>query len=165
MKNMKKNMRLLAISLAVILLGVSIANVPVYAAEQIQPRAGAETLYKTGTSGNYVGTFYCYNNNLTPVKKMGESGYFSIFGTANKTDHLSGNVVTKIEVREYPSGRVLTSTQSYSISTDGTAHAFETTPVYLNAGQSIQIFFDVCSIGTPPGGYRSAKIVYSYVLQ
>lgn len=156
---MKKKIRqLFGMMVAIAVFVMAVGAIPAYA-------AGTQTFYKTGPSGSHVGEFHCYNNNLTPVKTIGESGEFHIFGTAKKGDSLNGNVVTKIEVREYPSGRVLTSTQSYAVSTDGKEHVFNTTPIYLTSGQRIRIYFDVCSIGTPPGGYRSADISYDYMLQ
>lgn len=155
---MKKNSKKIIVAILTLMLCIVAIGGKVNA-------AGTQTFYRTGASGAHVGQFHCYNNNLTPMKTIGESGTFYIYGTARKGDSLNGNVVTKIQIREYPSGRVLTSTSSYAVSTDGTVHAFETTPIYLTAGQTIKIFFDICSVGTPPGGYRSADIDYSYVLQ
>ena len=156
MKKTKK--RFLGIIMSLVMVMVTMISVPVYA-------AGTQTLYKTSSSGDVVGSFHCYNNNTTPVKTIGESGNFYIFGTSIKGDTLSGNVKVKIQIRDAYTGSVLTSTESYAVSTDGTVHVFDTTPMYLEAGRKIRIFFDVCSVGTPPGGYRSADISYSYVLQ
>lgn len=174
--------RLLGGMIAIVMVFTTMVSTPTFAAENvcnhemepedtitIQPRGGVENWGKTGEVGNYpgvhVGVFTCYNNNLTPVKTITESGEFYIWGKAWKADNLAGNVVTKIQIREYPSGRVLKTTESHSICTCGEEHEFKTPSIYLNAGQKIQIFFDVCSIGTPPGGYRSAKISYYYVLK
>lgn len=155
MRNRKK---LLGIFLTLALVLSTIITVPANA-------AGTQTLYKTPPSGANIGGFHCYDNNTTPVKTIGESGSFYIFGTAKKGDNLSGNVKVKIEIRDHSTGAVLKRTESYPVSVDGTAHAFETEPINVYAGQKLQIFFDVCSVGTPPGGYRSADINYSYCLQ
>lgn len=169
--------RFLGACLAMVMLFSAVAYTPVFAAENIcnhdtieettpsiQPRAGTENWGKAGYPGIHVGTFNCYNNNLTPVKTITESGNFYIYGDARKSDNLNGNVVTKIQIREYPSGRVLWSGESHSACSCGGLHKFQSKSIHLNAGQRIQIFFDVCSIGTPPGGYRSALISYNYVL-
>lgn len=169
--------RLLGACLAMVMLFSTVAVTPAFAAENtcdhevieemtpsVQPRAGVESWGKVAYPGIHVGTFDCYNNNLTPVKTITQSGEFYIHGSAQKIDGKEGNVVTKIEIREYPSGRVLWSGQSRSACSCGQLHKFQSAPVYLEAGQRIQIFFDVCSIGTPPGGYRSARISYRYVL-
>lgn len=174
--------RVLGATLAIVMVFTTMIPTPAFATEDvceheaipedtttIQPRGGTQNWGKTGEVGNYpgvhVGTFTCYNNNLTPVKTITESGNLYIWGNAWKADNLAGNVVTKVQIREYPSGKVLKSVDSHSICTCGQEHKFKTPSIYLNAGQKIQIFFDVCSIGTPPGGYRSAKISYYYVLK
>ncbi len=170
--------RFLGTCFAMLMLFSTVASTPVLAAENIcnhdtieetapiiQTRGGTENWGKADYPGIHVGTFNCYNNNLTPVKTITESGNFYIYGRANKIDNLNGNVVTKLQIREYPSGRVLWSGESRPACSCGELHKFQSPSIYLNAGQKIQIFFDVCSIGTPPGGYRSAKISYYYVLK
>ncbi|MNT18798.1 hypothetical protein D3C72_1540180 [compost metagenome] len=156
LSNAKK--RFLGIMLSTLMILTLFAPITAFA-------AGTETFYKNGGfPGTQIGGFNCTNNNLSPVKTIGESGYFYIWGIAEKSDPYAGNVVTTVEIRSYSTGAVLTSTKSYATNSSGTQHYFQTNPIYLSAGQQIRIFTDVSSIGTPPGPYRQAYINYAYVL-
>lgn len=151
--------RLLGIGLTAIMLISLVTPTTAFA-------AGTETWYANGGyPGTQVGSFNCTNNNLSPVKTIGDSGWLYIWGTAEKSDPYSGNVVTTVEIRSNYNGSTLVSTQSYPINESGTEHYFETSPIYVTAGQQVRVFFDVSSISNPPGPYRQAYISYAYVLQ
>lgn len=155
----KTKRRLLGILLSAVMIFTCISPVTAFA-------AGTETWYKNGGyPGTQVGSFNCVNNNLSPVKTIGQSGYLYIWGTAEKSDPYAGNVVTTVEIRSYTTGGTLASTRSYAINPEGTLHYFETPHIYVTAGQQIRIFFDVSSISNPPGPYRQAYISYAYVLE
>lgn len=151
--------RLLGIGLTAIMLISLVTPTTAFA-------AGNETWYANGGyPGTQVGSFNCTNNNLSPTKTIGSSGWLYVWGIADKSDPYNGNVVTTVEIRSDYDGSVLTSTTSYAINDSGTEHYFETSPIYVTAGQKVRIFFDVSSISNPPGPYRQAYISYAYVLQ
>lgn len=121
--------------------------------------AGVETWY-----GDWVNepTITVRNNNLTPVKTMGESGTLHVAcGIKGRPDlEPSGCPLVKVtmQIRDQ-NGNVLAS---------GTVREDAFMPqIHLSipvvAGQKIQIFFDVSSVSyNPNGNYRVADINYSH---
>ncbi len=118
---------------------------------EIMPMSGEETLY----SGNHsIGSFTLIGSNLTPIKTIGNSGNFSLYGTATSN---SSSFCVRVQIREYPSGRVLTSTTTGN-TYDGVA-VYATPIIWLNAGQRIQIYMDYLT--TPS---QAATVSMNYTL-
>lgn len=118
--------------------------------------AGTETWYK---DQRYPAEYTITNNNLTPVKTIAESGNLCIYGFFWKADSDAySNVKLHVEIREYGTGRILASTDAQNLDYPLSNSFFVNTRV--NAGQKIQIFFDVSSINNPPGPYRKATVQY-----
>ena len=130
----------------------------------IQPAFAAaknETWY-IDHDGNYKASYTLTNNNLTPYKIMGDTANLVVFGNFKKADTGSSNIKLTVQIREYPSGRVLAQTVVNNTNYPNSNMFFITTQV--TAGQKIQLFFDASSISNPPGYYRRAFIEYWYYI-
>lgn len=117
--------------------------------------AGTETWYGgSALAGDY--TFE--NNNLTPVKTMGQSGTLRISGSFYGADGYASASPIKltVEIRS-TSGAVLARTIATDDRTGSTPFGLSCN---VTQGQRIQIFFDASSIANPPGIYRSAHVTY-----
>ena len=127
-------------------------NSKVYCHEsKIVPMSGEETLY----SGDHsIGSFTLTGSNLTPIKTIGNSGQFTLYGTATSN---SSSFCVRVQIREYPSGRVLTSTTTGNIYNG--VSVYSTPVIWLNAGQRIQIYMDYLT--TPS---QAATISMNYAL-
>lgn len=128
-----------------------------------QPAMAAtnETWY-INHDGNYHSEYTLTNNNLTPYKIMGDSANLVVFGDFCKADTGASNIKLTVEIRDYPSGRVLASTVVNNTNYPNSNMFFLYAPV--SAGQKIQIFFDASSINNPPGFYRKAFVSYDSYL-
>ena len=118
--------------------------------------AGTETWYGgSALAGDY--TFE--NNNLTPVKTMGQSGTLRISGSFYGADGYASASPIKltVEIRS-TSGAVLARTIATDDRTGSTPFGLSCN---VTQGQRIQIFFDASSIANPPGIYRSAHVTYN----
>lgn len=115
-------------------------------------RAGTETLY-AGTGS--IGSFYLEGNNLTPVKTMGASGTFSLFGTAS----CSSSKYWQICVQIYDANTDAVLATAY---TSGSSYNHQYYIIDLNVtkGQKIQIYTYYTS--TPS---TEAKIFLNYTLE
>lgn len=115
-------------------------------------RAGVETLYAGSGS---IGSFYLQNNNLTPVKTMGASGTFSLFGTASCSSTNYWQIC--VQIKDAYTGTVLATDY-----TTGSSYNFQYYSMELNVtkGQKIQIFTYYTS--TPS---TEAKINLTYTLE
>ena len=122
--------------------------------QPIVPYAGVETWYKT--SLHTVGSFYLDGQNLTPLKTIGNAGSLTVYADATASH---GNpYVLYMEIREYPSGRVLASGKSVSMCDCGSVqHAGLTLKV--QKGQKIQVFTKYSTTPRTP-----AKLTLSYSL-
>ena len=112
--------------------------------------------------GNYKASYTLTNNNLTPYKIMGDTANLVVFGDFKKADTGSSNIKLTVQIREYPSGRVLAQTVVNNTNYPNSNMFFITTQV--TAGQKIQLFFDASSINNPPGFYRKAWVDYDAYL-
>lgn len=124
----------------------------------VQPAfaAGGDVWYK---DQRYEAEYTITNNNLTPYKVIAESGVLCVYGHVWKADSASySNVRLTVEIRDYPSGRVLNRTVVDNNQYPYGDPFFVDAEVY--AGQKIQLFFDVSSINNPPGPYRKALVNY-----
>lgn len=113
---------------------------------------------------NYEATYTLTDTNLTPYKIMGDSANLVIFGNFKKADTGNSNIKLTVEIRDYPSGRVLTDAKTVVDNTNypNTNMFFVSAKVYK--GQKIQIFFDASSINNPPGFFRKAWVDYDAYL-
>lgn len=97
------------------------------------------------------------NNNTTPVKTITKNGTLKLWFNYTKSDNYDGSVMVKVTV--YVNGVQ----QSYDeLTHSGSDELMPTCEVH--AGDKVQIFTDVCSIGTPSSHYRSATITYYYAI-
>lgn len=115
-------------------------------------RAGTETLY-AGTGS--IGSFYLQNNNLTPVKTMGSSGTFSLFGTAEGSSSTYWQIC--VQIRDAYTGSVLATDY-----TTGSSYNFQyySMEISVTKGQKLQIFTYYTS--TPS---TESKIFLNYTLE
>ena len=123
--------------------------------EEIIPMSGTETLYSGRGS---IGSFSLVGSNLTPVKTMGSSGTFTLLGTATASPEY---YCIRVQIRDYPSGRVLcsTTTGSVSISNNNGITNYYAPSIWVNQGQQIQIYMDYISVPS-----RSATVSMNYIL-
>ena len=107
----------------------------------------------------YEAEYTVTNTNLTPYKVIDQSGVLCVYGHFWKADSASySNVRLTVEIRDYPSGRVLNKVSAENRQYPYGDPFFIDAEVY--AGQKIQLFFDVSSINNPPGPYRKALVSY-----
>lgn len=126
--------------------------------ENVSPRAGNETWSGSGFGGSYTFT----NNNLTPIKTIGESGRLLISGSFYGTDAFASSSPIKLtfQIRS-TSGAVLASTEVIDTRNGNIPFSVATN---VTVGQQIQLFLDASSIANPPGIYRSAFVEYDFVI-
>lgn len=123
------------------------------------------TAFATGNETWYlgqqtVGSFVVTNDNLTPVKTMGDDGKLFVWANFSRADSASyPPIVLTFEIRDYDTGEVLDSVKYYEGETPSRAIGTNVT-----AGQRIQVYFDVSSQYNPPGPYRQANVTYGYIL-
>lgn len=115
-------------------------------------RAGRETLYK-GTGS--IGSFYLEGNNLTPVKTMGASGTFSLFGTAEGSSSKYWQIC--VQICDANTDAVLATDY-----TSGSSYNFQyySMEISVTKGQKIQIYTYYTS--TPS---TESKIFLNYTLE
>ena len=115
-------------------------------------RAGTETLYKGSGS---MGSFYLEGNNMTPVKTMGASGKFSLFGTAECNSSKYWQIC--VQICDAYTGNVLATDY-----TTGSSYNFQyySMEISVTKGQKIQIFTYYTS--TPS---TEAEIYLDYILE
>ena len=119
-------------------------------------RAGAETWTGSGLGGNY--TFY--NNNLTPIKTMGQGGTLLIYGSFYGDDGYADVSPIKLTAQiRSTSGAVKARTV---VPDDNSGAASFSVSASVYQGEQIQLFFDASSIANPPGILRSAHVLYYY---
>lgn len=116
-------------------------------------RAGRETLYAGGGS---IGSFYLEGNNLTPVKTMGISGEFTLFGRATCSSTKAWWV--RVQILDAYTGDVLASTKTYSSTGLDTIQDYSMS-INVTKGQKIQIYTYYTS--TPS---EEARITLNYTL-
>ena len=109
--------------------------------------------------GETVGSFTVTNDNLTPIKTMGDSGKLFVWTEYSRADSYSPIVVTA-QIRDYDTGEILDSVQYY----EGQSENDRTLCCDVTEGQRIQIYWDISSQYDSPGVYRKADITYGYVL-
>ena len=119
--------------------------------ETIIPMSGTETLYRGNGS---IGSFTLVGSNLTPVKTMGDSGNFTLFGTATAS---GSYFCVRVQIRDYSTGRILCSTTTGDV-INGTA-SYQTPTISVSSGQKIQIYMDY---STTPS--HSAVVSMNYKL-
>ncbi len=127
--------------------------------------AGTETWYKgTGPEEQMLVT----NNNLTPVKTLGDSGKLHLIWNVtpvrdgvNEPTYYPPIQVT-LQLREAYTGRVL---DQYLYIEGLHPDSFSLYGGDLPAGTKVQFYVDVSSQYNPPGPYRKALINYHYVLE
>lgn len=118
----------------------------------------ASTTNWGNSNKTHVGTMNVYNNNTTPVKNITKSGTLNLWFKYTKADSYSGNVMLKIIV--YVNGTQKIYYEHYHTGTE------ELIPTcYVNSGDKVQIFTDVCTSGGQSSHYRSATISYSYAIK
>lgn len=126
--------------------------------ETASPRAGNETWSGAGHGGSYTFT----NNNLTPIKTIGESGRLLISGSFYGTDAFASSSPIKLtfQIRS-TSGTVLASTEVIDTRNGNIPFSVATN---VTVGQQVRLFLDASSIANPPGIYRSAYVYYNYAI-
>lgn len=126
--------------------------------ETASPRAGNETWSGSGHGGSYTFT----NNNLTPIKTIGESGRLLISGSFYGTDAFASSSPIKLtfQIRS-TSGTVLASTEVIDTRNGNIPFSVATN---VTVGQQVRLFLDASSIANPPGIYRSAFVEYDFVI-
>lgn len=115
-------------------------------------RAGTETV---SPGSGCFGNFYLQNNNLTPVKTMGASGTFSLFGTATCSSSKYWQIC--IQILDAYTGNVLKTTYTTGSSYN---HQYYSMDITVTKGQKIQIFTYYTS--TPS---TEAEIYLDYILE
>ena len=126
--------------------------------ESVQPRAGTETWYGSGSGGSYSFTNY----NLTPVKTMGNSGTLVISGSFYGDDGYANSSPIKLTAQiRSTSGVVRASTVVVDDRSGATGFVMS---CRVTAGDKVQLYFDASSIANPPGIYRSAYVEYNYAI-
>lgn len=118
--------------------------------------AEGEIWYK---NGRYPAEYTITDTNLTPYKVINETGVLVVYGHFWKADSASySNVKLTVEIREYGTNTVLK-----RVVAENTQYPYGD-PFYIEAnvqaGQKIQLFFDVSSIDNPPGPLRQATVKY-----
>ena len=164
MEKIKKKIKRLLVGLVATASMLIVTVSPALAAEEsvsmevenVSPRAGNETWTGSGFGGAYTFT----NNNLTPVKTMGESRTLLISGYFYGTDGFASSSPIKLtfQIRS-TSGAILA---SKSFIDDRSGNVPFSISINVTVGQQIQLFLDASSIANPPGIYRSAFVSYSY---
>ena len=119
--------------------------------ETISPMSGTETLYR-GT--NTIGSFTLVGSNLTPIKTIGDSGQFTLYGTARANNSY---FCIRVQIRDYSTGRVLCSTTTGDVN-NGTAN-YQTPVINVSNGQKIQIYMDYIYVPS-----QSAVVSMNYTL-
>lgn len=149
---------LLAVLTIMCLTGISYAETTTTAAPSTDvtadtvARAGTETLYK-GTGS--IGSFYLGGTNLTPVKTMGASGTFSLFGTAEGSSSTYWQIC--VQIRDAYTGTILA--KDY---TTGSSYNFQyySMEISVTKGQKIQIYTYYTSSPS-----TESKIFLNYTLE
>ena len=165
MRRLKK--RLVAIVASLTL--VFVMAVPSFAAEtesaenvsveqDVVARAGQETW----TGSGFGGAFTFTDNNLTPVKTMGQSGTLLISGYFYGVDGYAASSPIKLTFQIRSSSGAVKSQTIVPDTRNGEIHF--STSCHVNAGDKIQLFMDASSISNSPGIYREAYIAYNYYL-
>lgn len=124
----------------------------------VETRSGSETWYLGQAT---VGSFVVENDNLTPVKTIGDDGDLFVWTEFSRADSSSYSpIVVTAELRDYDTGAVLDRVQYKE------GEPIDRTLYYQNAkkGQRIQVYWDISSQYNPPGPYRKANITYGYIL-
>ena len=125
----------------------------------ILPYAGVETWKYTGYVGTYVGGFTMSGTNLTPVKTIEKSNlnqYLSI--NADFTCSQPG--ILTLQIREYPSGKVLAQSKS-NATTSGNVKVEAGGGM---SGKKVQIFFKITDKNGNFSASRQCNIKYWYWL-
>lgn len=136
-------------------LGMILGTTTAYAAET---RSGTEVWHLGEAT---VGSFVVENDNLTPVKTIGDDGKLFIWTQFSRADGSSyPPIVVTVELRDYDTGAVLDRVQYKE------GETIDRVLYYPNAkkGQRIQVYWDISSQYNPPGPYRKANITYGYIL-
>ncbi len=124
----------------------------------LSPKAGTETWYRGSRT---VGSFNMSNNNLTPVKTIGDSGTLDVWFTFYRNDQYSSSPIKlTFQIRDASTGHVYGTVVAYEGQDVGGGIVMTNVP----AGTRIQLYFDASSISNPPGPYRKAHITYGYTL-
>ena len=110
------------------------------------------------------------NNNLTPVKTIGRNGYLIIdnfvapcnntyCSCADQEPSSYSAIKVHMQIRKVGTGEILADEwfNEHRVFSDELK-----TYRPVSVGEKVQIFFDVCSNGTPPGPYRKAHISFRY---
>lgn len=149
MKTIKKKVLSLV---AVLMASIMAFSVPAMA-------AGTETWY-----GGWVDepTIVVTNNNLTPVKTMGQSGTLHVAAAIKRRPDLEPAGCPKVkmtmQIRDL-NGNVL---RSGTVSEDAFMPQVHLS-LPVTKGQKLRIFFDVSSVShNPNGNYRVGEISYSH---
>lgn len=114
-------------------------------------RAGTEKLY---AGSGCIGDFYLEGNNLTPVKTMGASGTFSLYGTASCSSSKYWQIC--IQIKDAYSGEVLKTAYTTGTSYNYQYYSMEIT---VTKGQKVQIYTYYTSVPS-----TEARIYLNYSL-
>ena len=127
---------------------------------QVIPRAGTETWNYTGYIGRYAGGFSMEGRNLTPVKTIAVNNLNQYLVISTDFSCSVPSILT-VQIREYPSGRVLAQNSS-GVTTSGTVNVGAGPNM---SGKQVQIF---TMISDSNGNYvdsRVCNIDYWYTLR
>ena len=127
---------------------------------QIISRAGTETWDFTGYIGKYAGSFSMEGRNLTPVKTIAVNSLNQYLVISTDFSCSTPSILT-VQIREYPSGRVLAQNRS-GVTTSGSVNVAAGPNM---SGKRVQIF---TMISDSNGNYvdsRVCNIKYWYTLR
>lgn len=155
MKRFRKVFCSLLLVAATLVTGTTTFNPVTVSASTIDARSSS--VWYLG--GETVGSFTVTNDNLTPIKTIGDSGKLFIWTEYSRADSYSPIVVTA-QIRDYDTGKILDSVRYY----EGQTENERTLCCDVTKGQRIQIYWDISSQYNSPGVYRKANITYGYVI-
>lgn len=153
MTRIKKNF--LRMFLCLTLVMATIAGSTMTANAQI---GGANEVWRGSDLSGHV---TMHDTNTTPVKIMGQSGNLRLWFAFQKVNANEPDINIKIQVRNLTQNTTTDFIIPQMVSIDERVYK---PSIYVNNGDRIQIFFDICTApyATPPGYKRSAVVQFGY---
>ena len=128
------------------------------------PYGGVETWYYTGYISRFVGSFTMEGRNLTPVKTIATDPNNNRYLTIDAEFTCNSPSILTVEIREYPSGRVLAS-RSSGVTTSGEVIVQAGSSTSYMSGKQVQIFFRITDANGNYIDNRQCNISYWYTLR
>lgn len=135
----------------------SVFFITVMCLSTITASAAGQEVWSFGNT--YTSEYTFTDTNLTPIKTISGNGVMYVSGDFWKADTGASDIGLTIQVREYPSGKILGQSYSPNPLRPNDPTYFSVAAEVYN-GQRIQLWFDASSISNPPGFFRSAHVKY-----